>query len=55
MKQLKEGITGLPVDYAQLALSRAGFSVGAIDGVFGPVTRKATVAFQKSEKITAQC
>lgn len=53
MKQLKEGITGLPVDYAQLALSRAGFSVGAIDGVFGPVTRKATVAFQKSEKITA--
>jgi len=43
---VKEGYSGPLVTRAQIALGRAGFPPGAIDGVFGPHTTTTTRAFQ---------
>ena len=53
MKQLKRGITGLLVQYAQLALLRAGRRPGAMDGVFGMRTESAVLSFQRQAGLTA--
>ena len=51
MKQLKQGITGLVVLYAQLALVRAGETI-SIDGAFGPQTERAVQSFQEQNHLT---
>lgn len=48
MKILKPSARGPAVELLQLALERAGFSPGAIDGQFGPATTSALVSFQKA-------
>ena len=53
MKQLKRNITGLLVQYAQLALLRAGQMPGSLDGVFGAKTEAAVVAFQRQSGLDA--
>lgn len=52
MEILKPGKTGTNVKLLQLALMRAGFFNGEIDGKFGPVTQKAVIDFQKANKLT---
>ena len=52
MKQLKNGSSGPVVQYAQLALTRAGMEPGRIDGFFGPNTEAATKRFQASVGLT---
>jgi putative chitinase len=49
MENLREGMTGNDVTGLQTRLQMRGFSPGAIDGIFGPGTEAAVVAFQKSE------
>jgi putative chitinase len=46
---LRSGDRGTAVRRLQTALKKAGFSPGALDGDFGPATRAAVLAFQKSE------
>ena len=53
MKQLKKNSEGLTVQYAQLALRRAGKDPGILDGYFGARTEAATVAFQREQGIAA--
>lgn len=43
---LKEGSRGEPVKWLQTRLIELGYSLGAIDGIFGKKTRKAVVSFQ---------
>jgi peptidoglycan hydrolase-like protein with peptidoglycan-binding domain len=43
----KEGAKGDAVKLLQHLLNDHGFSVGAVDGDFGPKTKAATIAFQK--------
>ena len=45
---LKQGSSGASVKTLQLRLVAAGFAPGSIDGIFGPMTRAAVVAFQQS-------
>lgn len=47
------GSTGDDVRKMQTALRQKGFYKGRVDGKFGPATKKAVIAFQKSVSITA--
>ncbi len=50
---LQLGASGDSVTALQQALATAGFNPGAIDGSFGPGTRAAVLAFQRSEQLVA--
>lgn len=52
---IREGAAGNPVREAQCLLQVWGFSVGpmGVDGVFGPLTTRATKAFQTSRGLAA--
>jgi Putative peptidoglycan binding domain/CHAP domain len=50
---LRQGDIGADVAEAQRLLTTKGFSPGAADGSFGPKTRSAVVAFQRSKGLTA--
>ena len=53
MKVLKQGSSGPKVVELQAKLKQLGFSSGIVDGKFGPGTKKAVTAFQKSKGLTA--
>jgi putative chitinase len=53
MQALKEGSTGPDVETLQITLKERGFNPGAADGDFGPATRAAVIAFQRSEGLLA--
>ncbi len=53
MALLKRGSSGPEVEDLQRQLSRLGFDAGVVDGKFGPATRRAVIAFQKSRGLTA--
>ena len=53
MTTLKEGLSGSEVENLQKALKAQGFDPGIIDGIFGPGTEAAVIAFQKSEGLAA--
>lgn len=53
MKTLTIGSRGPQVELLQLALSRAGYYTGAPDGIFGPQTRNAVLAFQRAFGLNA--
>ncbi len=44
---LKQGNTGPYVEMLQLALKRAGYLTGKIDGIFGPLTKSDLIKYQK--------
>ena len=48
---LRQGSTGPAVVQLQTLLLAAGFSPGAIDGIFGPKTEAAVLAFQRSRNL----
>ncbi|MBV8480652.1 MAG: peptidoglycan-binding protein [Actinobacteria bacterium] len=50
---LKPGDTGAQVKALQRALKSLGYSVGAIDGQYGPTTKEAVASFQHDERLTA--
>jgi len=50
---LKRGVVGYDVRVLQIALEDLGYSVGGIDGRFGPMTQRAVVAFQTKFGIDA--
>lgn len=50
---IRRGSRGAAVREAQTLLAALGYAVGALDGVFGSLTHAATVAFQRSEALTA--
>lgn len=50
---LKRGAKGEAVRRLQSALNRLGFDAGAADGVFGPKTEAAVMAFQRASGIEA--
>lgn len=49
---LRQGATGTDVRHLQEALTKAGFSPGPKDGIFGPKTEAALKSFQQSKGIT---
>lgn len=49
---LSPGMTGQLVRELQERLAGAGFSPGAIDGIFGPQTRDALIRFQNAKGLT---
>jgi Putative peptidoglycan binding domain len=49
---LKPGDTGLQVRELQGALNALGYSVGKVDGQYGPATKTAVAAFQKAAGLT---
>ena len=53
MNILWPGSRGAHVKLLQKKLKEEGFKPGRVDGVFGPVTKKAVVAFQKKNRLTA--
>jgi len=53
MDVLQDGSTGPAVVQLQTRLGQVGFPPGAIDGIFGPGTFAAIVAFQKSQGLLA--
>ncbi len=53
MAILEEGDKGAAVTELQSALKQKGFSPGSVDGVFGPGTEAAVLAFQKSNGLDA--
>jgi|SRR5215469_15094284 len=53
MDTLREGSQGDDVQSLQSKLKEKGFSPGALDGVFGPGTEAAVLAFQQSEGLQA--
>lgn len=53
MLTLKEGSTGPEVRIVQQKLKETGFDPGNIDGVFGPGTEAAVIAFQHSKGLMA--
>jgi putative chitinase len=53
MSVLKEGASGPEVVKFQERLKELGFNPGLIDGDFGPATKAAVIAFQKSEGLLA--
>ena len=53
MKTLSFGAFGPQVQLLQLALARAGYSPGALDGQFGMVTQRALRAFQRDGGLQA--
>ncbi len=50
---LKQGSSGDTVKELQRRLKRWGYYSGSVDGVFGAATKKAVVAFQKKNGLTA--
>ncbi len=50
---LKPGDTGTQVKKLQRALKALGYSVGTIDGQYGPTTKEAVASFQHDAKLTA--
>jgi peptidoglycan hydrolase-like protein with peptidoglycan-binding domain len=46
---LQQGSTGPSVVVLQTALRNSGFNPGPIDGIFGPMTHAAVIAFQQSK------
>lgn len=48
---LRLGSTGATVKRLQGLLTTSGFSPGAIDGIFGPKTQAAVIAFQRSKNL----
>ena len=50
---LRQGSTGGEVKEVQRRLKNWGYYSGAVDGIFGSATRKAVVAFQKKNGLTA--
>lgn len=53
MDVLKEGMSGRDITELQTRLRDSGFPPGAIDGVFGPGTEAAVLAFQSSKGLLA--
>jgi peptidoglycan hydrolase-like protein with peptidoglycan-binding domain len=53
MPTVREGSRGPAVRELQTLLKSKGFSPGAADGVFGPKTKAAVLAFQRSQGIAA--
>ncbi|MBO0949468.1 M15 family metallopeptidase [Fibrella forsythiae] len=53
MRVLRETLQGADVKQWQLFLRGQGFQPGVADGKFGPLTHRATIAFQTREKLTA--
>lgn len=49
---IKEGDGGSYVQMVQVALDRAGFSVGPVDGIFGGKTKEAVINFQKNRGLS---
>ena len=49
---LKLGDHGNPVEQLQRALGSLGYTTGTIDGVFGPSTERALVAFQTAHHLS---
>ena len=47
METIRLGSRGPSVELLQLALTRAGYNPGGIDGVFGPLTRNALIRYQR--------
>ena len=45
------GSTGTIVSLVQSRLNSIGFSSGNVDGMFGPITKKAVMNFQKSKNL----
>lgn len=45
------GSTGAVVKWLQTRLTEMGYNVGGIDGMYGPKTRNAVIAFQKKTKL----
>ena len=52
-KTLKPGDTGAQVKLLQHALNQLGYSVGKVDGVYGPTTTQAVKNFQTAKGLTA--
>lgn len=50
---LRVGIHGSAVSRVQEALKRLGFYQGPVDGVFGPMTEDAVIAFQRDTGLSA--
>jgi hypothetical protein len=50
---LKPGNTGAQVKVLQRALASLGYSAGAVDGQYGPATKRAVAAFQHAHGLTA--
>lgn len=50
--ELSNGSTGPAVRELQVLLRNAGFEPGPIDGIFGPRTQAAVIAFQRSKGLT---
>ena len=44
--QIRQGSRGIYVLVAQDALNTLGLGTGGLDGIFGPITREATITFQ---------
>lgn len=53
MMNLRLGSRGAAVEMLQLALQRAGYYGGVIDGIFGIQTRNAVMAFQRDNGLVA--
>ena len=53
MTQLKKGSRGIEVMLLQSTLTKLGFSLGAVDGIFGPRTESAVKRFQRATGLTA--
>ncbi len=50
-KKIMKGSTGTDVIQLQARLANEGFFTGKADGIFGMITRKAVMAFQKKNKL----
>ncbi len=50
---LRQGSTGNEVKEVQRRLKQWGYYTGAVDGIFGSGTKKAVIAFQKKNGLTA--
>lgn len=48
---LRRGMRGNDVRELQSKLQSLGYNVGPIDGIFGPLTEKAVMQFQKDNKL----
>lgn len=49
---LRRGVKSEEVKLLQQALNKAGYSVGAVDGSYGPATEAAVKAYQKANKLS---
>ncbi|MCM1045655.1 MAG: peptidoglycan-binding protein [Candidatus Gastranaerophilales bacterium] len=49
---VRQGSRGADVTYLQQRLVSLGYSLGAVDGIFGSKTRTAVMAFQRDHKLT---